>query len=293
MAKLHTGVIWSEACGQIFFSLGVCMGIMTSYGSYNHVDTPIIANSIIISLTNSLISFISGFVVWSIIGYLKYMKSSVSQKTSSIGLAFIAYPTATVSMGGSNFWCLCLFATIFLLGIDSAFSMVEAASTVIHDQLENRMSRPKISFILCVTGVIISLFFCLDVGLYIFDSVDHFLNTYVMMLLGIFECIGVGWFYKYEETIEKIGRKSYMIYTAGYWFSLLLGVILAFHAFPKQEYWGFLIWIVLAVISISASIVTRAEGVSFSVWLKEFSFAGTSQISNNILALSFKHHADK
>jgi SNF family Na+-dependent transporter len=27
--------VWADAVGQIFFSLGVCMGIMTSYGSYN------------------------------------------------------------------------------------------------------------------------------------------------------------------------------------------------------------------------------------------------------------------
>lgn len=27
--------IWIRATSQIFFSIGVCMGIMTSFGSYN------------------------------------------------------------------------------------------------------------------------------------------------------------------------------------------------------------------------------------------------------------------
>jgi len=106
---------------------------MTSYGSYNNKNQPIISNSFIISLSNSAVSFISGLVVWSVIGYLNHIGSAVSNKTSSIGLAFIAYPTATASMEWSTFWSVLLFITIFLLGIDSAFSMVEAASTVIHD----------------------------------------------------------------------------------------------------------------------------------------------------------------
>jgi SNF family Na+-dependent transporter len=33
---LNNGQMWAEAVGQIFFSLGVCMGVMTSYASYNH-----------------------------------------------------------------------------------------------------------------------------------------------------------------------------------------------------------------------------------------------------------------
>ena len=62
--------MWADAIGQIFFSIGVCMGIMTSYGSYNSKDKPIIADNFIIAIVNSSVSFLSGFAVWSIIGYL-------------------------------------------------------------------------------------------------------------------------------------------------------------------------------------------------------------------------------
>lgn len=49
--------IWTSATGQIFFSIGVCMGILTSYGSYNRADKPIIRDSFIIALCNSGLSF--------------------------------------------------------------------------------------------------------------------------------------------------------------------------------------------------------------------------------------------
>jgi len=62
--------MWADACAQIFFSIGVCMGIMTSYSSYNPPDEPIIENSLRVSLGNCSFSFFSGFAVFSTVGYL-------------------------------------------------------------------------------------------------------------------------------------------------------------------------------------------------------------------------------
>jgi len=133
LEKLKDGQMWADACGQIFFSLGVVMGIMTSYSSYNRRNKPIIRDVMAISFGNCGTSFFSGFAVFSIIGYLKWLDSPVASKTSSSSLAFVAFPAATETMTGSNFWAGILGLTLFMLGIDSAFSMVEAMATVIYD----------------------------------------------------------------------------------------------------------------------------------------------------------------
>lgn len=125
--------IWTDAIGQIFFSLSICLGVMTSYGSYNRRDKPVIQDNFIIAISNSIISFISGFTVFSIIGYLRKSGNPVSRQVATFGLAYVALPTAAAEMPWSNFWNLLLFITLFTLGIDSAFSMVEAISTVLHD----------------------------------------------------------------------------------------------------------------------------------------------------------------
>lgn len=44
---------------------------MTSYGSYNPVEKPIIMDSVIISISNCGFSFVAGFAVWSVVGYLE------------------------------------------------------------------------------------------------------------------------------------------------------------------------------------------------------------------------------
>ena len=78
-ATIDVGSMWADAIGQIFFSIGVCMGIMTSYGSYNKSEKPIILDNFIIAISNSAVSFISGFAVWSIVGYLE-AKGSLAQQ---------------------------------------------------------------------------------------------------------------------------------------------------------------------------------------------------------------------
>jgi len=75
--KLQQASMWGEACGQIFFSIGVCMGVMTSYSSYNPTDKPIIGDSFRVSLGNSCFSFFAGFSVFSTVGYLKGLDSAV------------------------------------------------------------------------------------------------------------------------------------------------------------------------------------------------------------------------
>jgi len=74
--------------------MSVCMGVMTSYGSYNPIKKPIIADNFIIAISTCLFSFIAGFAVWSVVGYLESINSLARSHTSSVGLAFIAYPTA-------------------------------------------------------------------------------------------------------------------------------------------------------------------------------------------------------
>lgn len=159
--KLADGQMWADACGQIFFSLGVVMGIMTSYSSYNRRNKPIIRDVMAISFGNCGCSFFSGFAVFSIVGYLQWLDSPVASKTSSSSLAFVAFPAAAETMNGSNFWAGILGLTLFMLGIDSAFSMVEAISTVIYDtEWGMEVPRKLTALIVCGSGFLFSLLFC-------------------------------------------------------------------------------------------------------------------------------------
>ena len=64
---------------------------MTSYGSYNPVNKPVILDSVVISISNCGFSFIAGFAVWTVVGYLAKLGQLDESKTAGIGLAFFTY----------------------------------------------------------------------------------------------------------------------------------------------------------------------------------------------------------
>merc|ERR1719295_1897818 len=232
-SALSENGIWQAAIGQCFFSLGVCMGIMTAFGSYNPVNQDIATDEKVISFLDVGCSLMSGFVVYCILGFLANETGDDHwYSKGGAGLVFGAFPVAIAEFKGANFFAIIFYLTLMLLGIDSAFSMVEAISTVIYDSDLNvyrlKWSRTRISTVICVAGAMVSVLYCFDTGFYWLDLVDFYINNYGMVFLGICETAACGWYYSYDLIHEKIGRMSADIYRFGYWASVLLACSLSF-----------------------------------------------------------------
>ena len=278
--------VWAAACGQIFFSIGVCMGIMTSYGSYNEIRKPIILDNCIISFCNSGMSFIAGFAVWSVVGFLQATNNLAKTKTSSAGLAFIAYPAAIDEMPGKNFWTILLGLVLFMLGIDSAFSMVEATSTVICDTPSGKkIPRMFVAFILCFFGFLISIPFCTNWGYVLFDVIDHYLCAYLLIIVGIMQCFGVGWGFDAEMNMAKSEdhAKAIKFLTLSYWaISTILPIVFVIIEKP-----GIGIPITGAVMLLFSIVPSWfiAKNQGFDAWYNEIFLCGVGRIGRSIAML--------
>lgn len=255
------------------------MGIMTSYGSYNEVKKPIILDSFIISCCNCGFSFIAGFAVWAIVGYLEKQGTLKETKTSSVGLAFITYPTAIDLMPGSNFWAFLLGCTLFMLGIDSSFSAIEATSTVICDTAWGGIvPRSFVAFVLCVFGFMGSVPFCTNWGFTLFDVVDHYLCAYLLLMIGILQAFGCGWFFDAAPNMAKsVGhRKSIMWLSISYWTLLLIIGTVA--TLTNSVRVGFitmsLVWILICV-----PISFKLSGLTLGEWYDDCLLTGVKRIS--------------
>ena len=240
------------------------MGVMTSYASYNRRNKPIIRDVMVISFGNCLLSFFAGFAVFSIVGYLKWIGSPVSNKTSSTGLAFIAYPAAAETLPGSNFWVMILGFTLFLLGIDTAFSLVEAVSTVIYDTEGGKLIPRKLTaLIVCVLGWLGSLLFCSSWGFTYFDVVDRYISVYLMFILGMGQCAAAAWFFQAGNVFTDERRNSAMVITAVYWLgAIVMGPVTIFALKGNKESgslqgYGILIFWVLMIIAWIVSFVMK------------------------------------
>merc|ERR1719330_598696 len=133
---------------------------MTAFGSYNPISQDV-ATDEVISFLDVGASLMSGFVVYCILGFLAHEDPSEDWYSSGgPGLVFGAFPVAIAQFKGANFFAIIFYLTLMLLGIDSAFSMVEAVSTVIDDSDFNKYrkqwSRVQISTVICVCGALVS-----------------------------------------------------------------------------------------------------------------------------------------
>jgi len=283
-AKLATPQMWADAVGQIFFSLGVCMGVMTSYSSYNRRNKPIIRDVMIISFGNCILSFFAGFAVFSIVGYLKFLGSPVAKKTSSSGLAFVAYPAAAETLPGSNFWTLLLGLTLFTLGIDTAFSLVEAVSTVIYDtESGKKLPRKLTALIICVLGWVGSLLFCSSWGFTYFDVVDRYISVYLMFILGMGQCCAAAWFFRAEDIFTGKHRASAIVLTVTYWLGLLVMGPITVFAFDKAYLWigGVIFWVVL-LCAVLLSFIIKGADTNCETWCKEVLFYGAYELARMV-----------
>lgn len=262
------------------------MGVMTSYASYNRRNKPIIRDVMIISFGNCLLSFYAGFAVFSIVGYLNYLGSPVAKKTSSTGLAFVAYPAAAETMPSSNFWTLLLGLTLFMLGIDTSFSLVEAISTVVYDvSWGKKIPRKLTALVICCLGWAFSLLFASSWGFTYFDCVDRYISVYLMFVLGIMQCFGAGWMFRYNKLtrVNVQNKSSVMVLTFTYWFALLILCPITVFAMPEGLMWlGILIFWVVALLAILLSLVLKGPSTTVADWYKTVFLYGAHELAEEI-----------
>ncbi|ABR31149.1 transporter [Thermosipho melanesiensis] len=227
-AKLAEPRVWANAFGQIFFTLSLAFGIMIAYGSYNKKEEDIANNAIITALGNSATSFLAGIAVFSVLGYMALQINSPIDEVVSggIGLAFVVYPQAISLFPGGvivqSIIGLAFFVMLLTLGIDSAFSLVEAVEAAASDKFKFNKRSFLIGF--SIFGFLVGLLYSTQGGLYWLDIIDHFLSIYALLIVGILESIIIGWVLDAEKLRNYINKVSEV--KIGKWFDISLRYII-------------------------------------------------------------------
>jgi NSS family neurotransmitter:Na+ symporter len=208
-SKLADPKVWINAYGQIFFTLSLGFGIMIAYASYLPYKTDITGSAVITSLTNSGFSLVAGFGVFSVLGFMSHSQNLPIDKVvkQSIGLAFVAYPKAISLMGaaGPLFGAL-FFASLVVAGLSSAVSIVEAFTSAVVDKFGT--DRKLLATLLSIAGFLGGIIFTTQGGLFWLDIVDHFINAYGLVVVGLLECLVVGWLFRLETIRNHLNKVS-------------------------------------------------------------------------------------
>ena len=93
---------------------------MLALSSYNKFNNNCYKDAILTSTINCITSFVAGFVIFSVLGYMAKMQGLSVEDVGmeGEGLVFIVYSDAIASMPGSFFWAILFFFMLITLGID-------------------------------------------------------------------------------------------------------------------------------------------------------------------------------
>jgi len=243
-SRIGDAQLWLDAVGQCFFSLSVCMGVMTAYASFTQKGS-VALDEKVVAFADVSIAFISGFCIYGVLGHLNMRAAGVGDDVNYLdkggtALVFIAIPTALLTFEASGFFSFLFFFMLFLLGVDSAFSMIEACTTVICDTdfaRERGWTKPWVSPVLCILAFLIAVPFCTDVGPYHMDIFDNYVSTKGMIFVGMMETFALGWVYLIEDQVEVVGTEAVKIWNIGYWATLIFATLISFClAYPRYKY---------------------------------------------------------
>ncbi len=224
VSALSDPSLWIDAIGQVFYSLSIMMAIMFAYGSYLDEKANVAVDCCIIAFSDAAVSLLSGIVMFSTMGGVG-MLDSISD--SGIATAFVIYPQAIVNLTSVG-WVNAVFGIIFYLmlvtlAIDSAFSIIEGVSASVSDKF--RLNPKKATKVICIIASVISLLYATRAGLAWLDIVDNWTNQINLIIIGILECIAIGWCFNIDKVWKQVNRNTVKFKMPRMWFRISIRYI--------------------------------------------------------------------
>uniref|UniRef100_A0AAY4CTS5 Transporter n=1 Tax=Denticeps clupeoides TaxID=299321 RepID=A0AAY4CTS5_9TELE len=283
-----TGKVWVDAGTQIFFSYAICLGCLTALGSYNSYHNNCYRDCIMLCCLNSGTSFVAGFAIFSVLGFMAYEQNVPIEMVaeSGPGLAFIAYPKAVTMMPWAPLWACLFFMMLIFLGLDSQFVCVESLVTAVVDMYPKTFRvgyrRELLILGMSVVSFLVGLVMLTEGGMYVFQLFDYYAASGMCLLfVAIFESICIGWIYGsdrfYQNIEDMIGYKP-IFFIKWCWKILTPGICTGIFLFYLIKYkplkynnvytypdWGYGIGWTMAL----SSMVCIPLGIVVKIWKTE------------------------
>ncbi|XP_031716846.1 solute carrier family 6 member 4a, partial [Anarrhichthys ocellatus] len=244
--KLLSTTVWIDAAAQIFFSLGPGFGVLLAFASYNPFHNNCYKDALVTSSVNCLTSFLSGFVIFTVLGYMAEMRHQdvdAVAKDAGPSLLFIIYAEAIANMPAATFFSIIFFLMIIMLGLDSTFAGLEGVITAMLDEFPHALPKRREWFVLglvcvCFLGALSTLTYG---GAFVVKLFEEYATGPAVITVVLLEVIVVSWFYGTNRFCNDI--KLMLGFSPGFFWRIcwvaicpcfLLFIIISFLAFPPE-----------------------------------------------------------
>jgi len=193
------------AIGQAFFSIGVAMGGMMTYGSYLPRTISITHSVLIIVVADTLVALVAGLVIFPAVFH------NGLDPAAGAGLIFQTLPVAFAQMPGGYLFSVLFFLMLSVAGITSMVGLVESVNSWIQERYS--YTRHKSALILVSSIGFFSVFSILSynvmgdlnmAGRNLNDLLDYFSNQILLPLGGLLIAVFAGWVVNKEYTRDEL-----------------------------------------------------------------------------------------
>ncbi|XP_064611059.1 sodium- and chloride-dependent glycine transporter 1-like isoform X2 [Liolophura sinensis] len=244
--RLDDSSVWSDATTQVFYSLSACSGGLIMMSSFNKFSNNCLRDALIVPLIDCLTSFFSGFVIFTVLGFMAHAKGAKVEDVAADGpgLAFVAYPEAIANMPYPVVWAVLFFFMMLIIGFSSQFSIIETLVSSVSDEYDFILRKNwRVSMLfrvsICCALFLLALPMTTQGGIYLLTLIDTFVSGFPLLFVGLFECFALCYIYGYKNFAADIkmmlGREPF-IYWRICWCFITPGLLFAVIVFKAIEY---------------------------------------------------------
>lgn len=202
---LMDGKLWLAAAAQLFFSLSIGMGIITTYSSYLRRNDDIALSGLSACSANEFAEVVFGGLL-TVPAAVAFMGiAGVAGVLTTFGLGFNALPLVFSHMPLGNVFGALFFFLLFLAAVTSSISTIQPSVAFLEEAFSITRKRTVL-----ILGSIVSLgclfIFYFSKDLKALDTLDFWMGTFLVYVNATILIVLFSWVIGVDRGLEEIHR---------------------------------------------------------------------------------------
>lgn len=201
------------AIGQAFFSVGVAMGGMMTYGAYMPKNLNVMQSSLIIVSADTVVALVAGFAIFPIV-----FGSGLSPAEGT-GLVFLTLPIAFGAMPFGSIIAILFFVLLVAAALTSTIANLEPLVSWAeeHKEISRKQATVVAALLILIvgSGSVLSFnvladfhplgFFAVFQDMTIYDATDYIASNVLLPVGGMLMAVFAGWLITRDAAREELG----------------------------------------------------------------------------------------
>ena len=203
-SSLSKAGVWLAAAGQIFFTLSLGQGIISTYASYLREKDDVTLNGLSTSSTNEFAEVILGGAIAIPLAVTFFGLDSTKDiaNEGAFNLGFVSLPVIFQKIPFGQVFGSMWFLLLFIAGITSSVAMTSPAIAFLEDEFKWKRSKAVNVVFAILTSATLILVAFFKFGF--LDELDYWAGTFGLVLFATIEIIIFSWIFGIKKGWQEM-----------------------------------------------------------------------------------------